>query len=898
MDMYFRSIIFDIIAFVSAFSRICEKAEENIKKYLTNKLLEENVGLEKVGRVSMRQRELQIRKKSAGADAISKALSSIYTGVFSINLLSDSYEIISAPESIIAMLSGIESAQRAMNYAIQNTVSKEELLDVVTFVNLTTLSVRMQSEKCLNIDYKGTISGWVRGSFIEVERDREGRVIQVLYTYQVIDEAKRKELEHMRRLKESYARTEKNMKTVEESLLKDKKRLVTDLEYHNNLTNIVMDQLTCGVLVYTIPGRNLLQINPEALRIMGWKSVEEASEKMEKNWQNIRLIGKIREEELLNLRRQKGSAKYQFLINEGQDDEKRILAESKSFSGRYGGSVIISTLMDITHVTALEREKDMLKGKNTLLANENVELQRARDAVYIMLKSGSYLCTYAEDGESLLSIKFSDALRELYGYSNEEDAPNTWDMWLRGAHPEDREYVEKEFLSALHDRTGKTSYSVTYRAVKKDGTIRWFRAAGYIIRREDGSAEFCYGLITDVDEQKRASDMLEEAVQQARQANEAKTSFLARMSHDIRTPMNGIMGLIDINEKHADDIAFTSENRRKARVAADHLLSLINDVLQLSKLEGSDVELSKIPFNMLTLLNDIFTIIDMRAKDNGISVQRDTSASVLEYPYLWGSPLHVRQIYINLLGNSIKYNKKNGSITCNASAERTGEDEILFRMVIRDTGIGMSEEFQQYLFDPFAREHEEIDGKYEGTGLGLSIVKQLVDKMGGTIQVESQIDEGSCFTVEIPFELASKEDIIKIEEAEERASIEGRSILLVEDNELNMDISEILLKDAGAHITKAVNGHQAVDVFKDNPPGTFDMILMDVMMPVMNGYEATKNIRSLERADAGEIPIIAMTANAFAEDVKKAKQAGMNDHIAKPLDVQKMLTVIAKYMKN
>lgn len=325
----------------------------------------------------MKQTELEKEKKAAVITAVSKALSSIYTGVFFIDLLKDSYDIISSPIPIISMLTEIESAQQAINYAIQNTVSKEEVFDVITFVNLETLPFRMESEKYLNIDYKGTISGWVRGSFIEVERDKNGKVVQVLYTYQVIDEAKRKELEHLRQLKEEYARTEESIRTVKQSLAKDKKELVTDLEYHNNLTNIVMDQITCGVMVYTVPGRNLLQINPEALRIMGWKNVEDASKKLETNWENVRLIGGIEEEQLLSLRQQKGSVKYQFLINAGTDDEKRILAESKSFSGRYGGSIIISTLMDITHVAALEKEKNVLEGKNTLLANENEELQRA-----------------------------------------------------------------------------------------------------------------------------------------------------------------------------------------------------------------------------------------------------------------------------------------------------------------------------------------------------------------------------------------------------------------------------------------------------------------------------------------------------------------------------------------
>lgn len=846
----------------------------------------------------MEQRKLCKDKKTERMNLVSKALSSIYTGVFCIDLVEDRYDIISGTQTIRSMLKEIESAQQAINCAIQNTVSKDEVLDVLTFVNMLTLPERMESEKCLNIDYKGKISGWVRGSFIEVERDDTGKVTQVLYAYQVIDEEKRKELEHLQQLKESYARAEKDKEETKQSLEKDKKLLAEELNYHNSLSNVVMEQLDCGILVYTIPGRNLLQINPEALRIMGWKNIKEASEKMEKNWTNVKLIGGVNEEQLLNLRRNGGSVRYQFVIDAGKRTEKHILAESKSFSGSHRGNVVISTLMDITHVTALEKEKTILKDKNTLLANENAELQRARDAVYFMLKSGSYLCTYAEDGETLLSIKFSDALRKLYGYLDEQDAPNTWDMWLQGAYSEDRENVERRFLEALKDPTGNSSYSVEYRAVRKDGSIRWCQAAWYVIRREDGTAEFCYGLITDIDEQKKASDLLKEAMEQARRANEAKTSFLARMSHDIRTPMNGIMGLLDINEKHADDIAFTTQNRRKAKVAANHLLSLINDVLQLSKLEDSNIELSETPFNMLQLLDDIFIITEMRAREKGIIVKRNIDDSVQCYPYLLGSSLHVRQIYINLLGNAIKYNKKNGSIICDVSATKKDSEHILFKMVIQDTGIGMSKDFQQYLFDPFAREHEELAEKYEGTGLGLSIVKQLVDKMNGTIQVESEIDEGSCFTVEIPFRLVSKEDVMKMEEPKVSGNIDGKSILLVEDNELNMDIAEILLTDAGATVTKAMNGQQAVKIYKENPAGTFDMILMDIMMPVMNGYEATQCIRSLERTDAKEIPIIAMTANAFAEDVEKARQAGMHAHLAKPLDVDKMLAVIAKYVKN
>ena len=851
----------------------------------------------------MKQNKQDEREKNKMDAAVFRALASIYTGVFLMDLENDTYKTVQAPKRITDLLGKIISAQKAINYAIQQTVSKDELLDVLSFVNLHTLPERMQSENCLTIEYKGTISGWNRGSFIEAERDSSGKLTKVLYTYQIIDKDRKRELENLEKMKEDYARTEKAGKEERLALENDKKELTDDLKFHNDFNQVILEQMECGVLAYTIPGRELLQINREALRIYGWKNESEAAENLGKKLEYVRLLHTEDSEKLFKLREQKGSVRYQFIVNSGQKNERRVLAESKSLSGRYGGTVIITTFVEITHVVSLEKEKGILEDKNTsladkntFLATENAELQCARDAVYTMMSAGSYFCTYAEDGESLVSIKFSDALRKLYGYSGKEDAPDTWDMWLKGAHPDDRKYVADQYLAALRDRTGNTKYSVTYRAVQKDGTIRWFRAAGYVIRREDGTAEFCYGLITDIDEQKKASDMVEKALEEAKRANAAKTSFLARMSHDIRTPMNGIMGLIDINEKHADDVAFTSQNRRKAKVAANHLLSLINDVLQLSKLDDSNIELSEAPFDMTSLLDDIFTITEMRAQENGITITRKRTDSVQEYPYLWGSPLHVRQIYINLMGNSIKYNKKNGSIVCSTSAERIDEDHVLFRMIVKDTGIGISEEFLPHLFEPFAMEREDMTGRSEGTGLGLSIVKQLVEKMGGSIQVESKVNEGSCFTVDIPFRIASEDEVIKAKEPEEPGDIKGKHILLVEDNELNMDISEIILTDAGAAVTKAVNGQQAVDLFQENRPGTFDVILMDIMMPVMNGYEATRCIRSLKRSDAKKIPIIAITANAFSEDIGECLAAGMDAHIAKPIDISVLKNTMLKYL--
>ena len=541
------------------------------------------------------------------------------------------------------------------------------------------------------------------------------------------------------------------------------------------------------------------------------------------------------------------------------------------------------------------QDNHSLQMERDALTAANIELTHAADAVHAMLKAGSYVCAYSATGDRMMGIKYSEALRKLYGYTNETDFPDVWESWMNCIVPEDREYVENSYQAAVKDHTGNTAYDVTYRSRRKDGKIRWQRAAGYVMRRDNGSPITCYGLVMDVDEQKKAADKIEQALTEAQIANAAKTSFLARMSHDIRTPMNGILGLIEINEKHADDLEFTARNRGKAKVAANYLLSLINDVLQLSKLEDPSVTLSHEAFNVEKLAEDILTIIRLRAVEYGVTLEHADCASHFSYPYVWGSPLHVRQIFINILSNCIKYNKKGGSIFCRADSEKISDGRVLYRVTIADTGIGMSEEFLEHLFEPFSREHNGVNSGYEGVGLGMSIVKQLVEKMDGTIAVHSREGEGSTFTLEIPFDIAGREDVKGQENDGERSSISGARVLLVEDNELNMEIAETFLADAGARVTKAANGQQAVYLFRENPPDTFDIILMDVMMPVMNGYEATRAIRALDRADAKTIPIVAMTANAFVEDIQESKAAGMNEHISKPLDIARVIAVIGKY---
>ena len=386
------------------------------------------------------------------------------------------------------------------------------------------------------------------------------------------------------------------------------------------------------------------------------------------------------------------------------------------------------------------------------------------------------------------------------------------------------------------------------------------------------------------------------AAKKAEAANEAKTEFLQRMSHDIRTPINGICGMINVADYYADNMEKQTECRAKIKEASHLLLELINEVLDMSKLESDEVVLEEIPFNLNSIFEEILGVIEHMAAEQNIRIIWEEKE--VTHWNLIGSPVHVKRILMNILSNAVKYNKENGYvyISCREiPSKQTAMTTLEF--VCRDTGIGMTEAFQKRIFEPFAQEHAGSRTKFAGTGLGMPITKKLVEKMGGTISFESKEGTGTTFVIRIPFRIDT--DMKDRTEAEEKTetSIHGLHVLLTEDNELNMEIAEFVLQNEGTVVTKAWNGQEAVDIFRKSSPGEFDAILMDIMMPVMNGYEAAKMIRSLDREDAKVIPIIAMTANAFTEDKMRAKEAGMDEHIAKPVDGKLLVKVINELVK-
>ena len=383
------------------------------------------------------------------------------------------------------------------------------------------------------------------------------------------------------------------------------------------------------------------------------------------------------------------------------------------------------------------------------------------------------------------------------------------------------------------------------------------------------------------------------AAKKAEAANEAKTEFLQRMSHDIRTPINGICGMVNMADHYADDMEKQKEYRTKVKEASDLLLELVNDVLDMSKLESGEIVLEEIPFNLSSIYREVFVVIEQVAAEQNLQIVWEKKE--ITHRDLIGSPRYVKRVMMNILSNAMKYNRENGHIYISCIEIPSGQPETTtMEFVCRDTGIGMAEEFQKHIFEPFAQEHAGSRTRFSGTGLGMPISKKLIEKMGGTITFESAEGIGTTFVIRVPFKIDLDVDIREEQADVSEKSIKGLHILLAEDNELNMEIAEFVLQNEGAEVSKAWNGEETVELFRKSESGEFDAILMDIMMPVMNGYEATKMIRSLDREDAKVIPIIAMTANAFTEDRLRAKEAGMNEHIAKPFDVKLLVKIIHK----
>ena len=390
----------------------------------------------------------------------------------------------------------------------------------------------------------------------------------------------------------------------------------------------------------------------------------------------------------------------------------------------------------------------------------------------------------------------------------------------------------------------------------------------------------------------RAVEMSELA-RQAEEASEAKSRFLANMSHDIRTPLNGIIGLLQVNLAHLDDMSLVKENHGRMLVSADHLLSLVNDVLQTSNLENGNVALAHEVVDVRAIAEDVLSIIEPRAAESEVRLILDPHSGQAPKPFVYASPVHLRQVFLNVYTNCVKYNKAGGAVSTLFECVSETDSNVVYRWTISDTGIGMSDEYLKRLFEPFTQERVDARSVYQGVGLGMSIAKGLIEAMGGTIEVSSEEGVGTKFVIELPFEVADEPDQEASASSADLTALDGVRVLLAEDNDLNAEIVQVLLEDKGAVVVRACNGREAVDVFEKSSVGEYAVVLMDSMMPVMDGLAATRAIRALDRSDAQAVAIVAVSANAFQDDVEKCLEAGMNAHLAKPITSDSVIKAIS-----
>lgn len=482
----------------------------------------------------------------------------------------------------------------------------------------------------------------------------------------------------------------------------------------------------------------------------------------------------------------------------------------------------------------------------------------------------------------------------LLGVSDEIGPEECYRHWFENIEPDYVEMVQEAVQEILETGRSEVIYPWNH---PKLGKI-YVRCGGVLDKTFKKPGACLNGYHQDITEtmvtRKKQEQAIMELLEKVRRANSAKSEFISHMSHDLRTPINGILGMLAIIEKSPDDPERQRECRKKIRVSTEHLLSLVKDVLQVSKLESGRPATVEEPFDLHDTLEDCITILSTQAEEKGIRLVLEEVD--LQHSKLIGNSLYLKQILMNTIDNALKYNRPHGSVFVQVTETSFRNGVASYRFVIEDTGIGIGDDFKKHIFEPFTQEHPDARTHYNGVGLGMSIVKQLVDQMKGNIEVDSQLGKGSVFQITLPMQVDGAWSTQPVDEDRNiQSNIAGMQVLLVEDNEINCEIVEFMLKEAGADVVTANDGKAAVEAFAASQPGTFGCVLMDLMMPVMSGYEATRVIRGLDRSDAKTVPIIALSANAFEEDVAMAKDAGMNEHLAKPVDIRKMFKVMSRF---
>ena len=567
----------------------------------------------------------------------------------------------------------------------------------------------------------------------------------------------------------------------------------------------------------------------------------------------------------------------------------------------YGHFVHSDIYGDVFYVfveDATERHRTARLAQERLEALEALEHETtALKLVHEILRSGMWTMEFDQQGK-MVSVFWSQQFRAMIGYHDEQDFPNVLSAWSDLLHPEDRDQVLKQYYATIDDYTGKSLYDAEYRLLTKDRGYRWFRATGKLSRREDGTPITYVGMFVDITARKETAEKLEEqhrlledALDKAQRASQAKSAFLNNMSHDIRTPMNAIIGFTNLASSHLNDQELVRDYLNKIKAASDHLLSLINDVLDMSRIESSKVVIEETPCCLPQILRNLQSMLQADLDFKELHFHMDDSALV--HPYVLCDQLRLNQVLLNTLSNALKFTPAGGDIFISV-IERPGDtaDAAIYEFCIRDTGIDMAPEFLPHIFEPFERERTSTVSGIQGTGLGMSITKNLVELMHGQIAVESQRGVGSAFSFTFSFRLSAPPDKQWAPDVAEPQPLNGCHILLAEDNELNQEIAVTLLEEEGCTVDVAANGAEAVEKVLHSSDAPYDLVLMDIQMPVMDGIEAIKTIRAMEDPKLARLPIIVMTADVFEESRQRTLAAGIDGYLAKPIDTNKLFSAL------
>lgn len=575
------------------------------------------------------------------------------------------------------------------------------------------------------------------------------------------------------------------------------------------------------------------------------------------------------------------------------------LREKKKFYVRHQAKDSSKRLKHLElHFSATEKTAEencaifALRDVNAVVEQEEEYKQQARKSLEDTLEGARTGIWTIELEEGSKPRMYTDrTMRLLLGVSDEIDPEECYRHWFENIEPDYVEMVQEAVREILENGRSEVIYPWKHPELGKI----YVRCGGVPDKTFEKPGVCLNGYHQDITEtmvtRRKQEQAIMELLEKVRKANSAKSQFLSRMSHDLRTPINGILGMLAVIEKSQDDEERQKECQKKIRVSAEHLLSLVNHVLQVSKLESGGTAAVEEPFDLHDILESCIAVMSAQAEEKGIRLA--LKETELHHSRLIGNPLDLKQILMNVIDNALKYNRPHGSVFVRVRETGFRDGTADFRFVIEDTGIGIGEDFKKHIFEPFTQENQGARTDYAGIGLGMSIVKKLAEQMEGTVEVESRIGEGSVIYITVPIRVDGEKHADPAEEELDlQGNIAGMRVLLVDDNEINREILEFMLKDAGADVVCANNGRAAVDMFAASDTGTLDCVLMDLMMPVMSGYEAARVIRGLDRADAKTVPIIALSANAFEEDVAMAKDAGMNEHLAKPVDIQKMFKMM------